>query len=67
MSDSYLKVLWTCGMGEACTNTLRPGTHEDYSEAGVCCDARVDQSTAIRCKLPVDGRVSSTTNAAKTA
>jgi hypothetical protein len=37
MSDNYLKVLWTCGMGEACTNTTRPGTHEEYSAASVCC------------------------------
>jgi len=24
-------------MGDACTNTTRPGTHEEYIAAGVCC------------------------------
>jgi hypothetical protein len=36
MSESYLKVLWTCGMGDACMNTERPGTHEEYSAAAAC-------------------------------
>jgi hypothetical protein len=37
MSDSYLRVLWTCGMGDACTNATRPGTHDEHSAAGACC------------------------------
>ena len=36
MSESYIKILWTCGMGDNCTNTTRPGTHEEYAGAGVC-------------------------------
>jgi hypothetical protein len=39
MSENYIKVLWTCGMGDACTNTTRPGTHEEYTAAGMCCSA----------------------------
>jgi hypothetical protein len=37
MSDNYLRVLWTCGMGDACTNGTRPGTHDEYSAASACC------------------------------
>ena len=36
MSDNYLRVLWTCGMGDACTNATRPGTHDEYSAAARC-------------------------------
>jgi len=46
VSENYIKVLWTCGMGDACTNTTRPGTHEEYIAASVCCGGlqEVDQS-----------------------
>jgi len=37
MSDNYLRVLWTCGMGDACTNATRPGTHDEHSAASACC------------------------------
>ena len=37
MSDNYLRVLWTCGMGDACTNATRPGTHDEHSAANACC------------------------------
>ena len=37
MSDNYLRVLWTCGMDDACTNATRPGTHDEYSAASGCC------------------------------
>jgi len=40
MSDNYIRVLWTCGIGEACTNATRPGTHDEYNAASACC-ARV--------------------------
>jgi len=45
VSENYIKVLWTCGMGDACTNTTRPGTHEEYIAASVCCGSpqEVDQ------------------------
>jgi hypothetical protein len=32
-----IEVFVTCGMGDACTNTARPGFHTDWHEAGVCC------------------------------
>jgi hypothetical protein len=37
MSDNYLRILWTCGMGDACTNATRPGTHDEHSAAKACC------------------------------
>ncbi len=43
MSENYLRVLWTCGMGDACTNATRPGTHDEYRAASACC-ARVEDS-----------------------
>lgn len=36
MLDGTINVLWNCDMGEACTNKQRPGTHEEYQDAGHC-------------------------------
>jgi hypothetical protein len=36
LSHHYIKVLWTCGMGDKCTNATRPGTHDEYLAASRC-------------------------------
>lgn len=34
--DRSIKILLTCGMGEDCINTARPGTHRDHLDAERC-------------------------------
>ena len=40
--SGVMRVLWNCDMGEACSNTERPGVHDEYDDMRRCRGEFVD-------------------------